>query len=84
MALTFAVWKASEFWMENHRLSDSNYIPKPATEEFIHTIHWPIGIRLYSLGAGSLPAEDAVQLVLDDPIPTSSLTVETPPHRLEA
>jgi hypothetical protein len=69
MAITFAVWKACEFWMENYRLPDSNHTPKPATKDFRDTIHWPIGIQLYSFDASSIPAKDAVELVLNLKIP---------------
>jgi len=84
MAITFAIWKACEFWMENHRLPDSNHTPKPDTKDFRDTIHWLIGIRVYSLDAASVPVEDAVELVLklDDPVLTPLLPVENPRHEL--
>ena len=34
MAITFAIWKACEFWMENHRLPHSNHTPKPDIGRF--------------------------------------------------
>ena len=80
MAVTFVVWKACEFWMENHRLPDSNHAPKPDTKDFIDTIHWAIGIRVDSFDAASVPARDAVELVLKlhCPVLTPLLPVENP------
>lgn len=45
MAVTFAVWKGCEFWMEEDRLPDSSCTVTPTAEESRHTIHWPVGIR---------------------------------------
>jgi len=80
MAITFAIWKACEFWMENHRLPHSNHTPKPDTIDFRDTIHRPIGIRAYSFDAASVPAKDAVELILklDDPVLAPLLPVENP------
>ena len=84
MAITFAVWKACEFWMENHQLADSIHTPKPDTKDFRHTIHWPIGIWAYSFDVASVPAKDAIELVLkfDDPVLTPLLPVENPRQEL--
>jgi hypothetical protein len=85
MAVTFAFWKGCEFWMENHRLPDSTRTPTFTTKGCRQTIHWPVGIQLYSSDAVSFPGEDAAQLVLklDDPVLTLPLPVENPRHRLE-
>ena len=84
MAITFAGWKACEFWMENHRLAQSNHTPKPDTNDFRDAIHWPIGIRVYFFDTASVQAKDAVELVLklDDPVLTPLFPVENPRHEL--
>jgi hypothetical protein len=85
VAVTFAFWKGCEFWMENHRLPDSTRTPTFTTKECRQTIHWPVGIQLYSFDAVPFPVEDAAQLVLklDDPVLTLQLPVENPRHQLE-
>jgi hypothetical protein len=89
LALTFAVWKTSDFWIERHRPRESTRTPTRATKESEQTISWPVEIRLYSRDAVSCAAEEAVELVLklDDlhtPAIMSRLPVEKPPHELEA
>lgn len=85
MAVSFAIWKSCEFWMENRRLPDFTRTPTFTANECRQTIDWPIGIRVYSSAAMPFPVEDAAQLALklDDPILTLQLPVENPRHRLE-
>jgi len=79
MAVTFAVWKIGEIWMENRKQRDRNPTLKPIAEESRQIIRWSIGSALSSLERETFPVEEAIQHVLNlkDPAPNM------PAHRRE-
>jgi hypothetical protein len=89
LILTFATWKAYEFWTESRQPADSVRTPIRATKESEHTIRWPVEIRLSSTDGGSSAAKDAGELVLrlvdevETPPTMSPPPVEKPLHELQ-